>query len=137
LWNNIRIQKGDSTPIKHHRQTYYKALNTNKMMALEGTIQWRQNNDCQKFWPKPSQLLSAMLWNEKKDIIKVESRIFKFLWNKKWQCECPDRVKRQTLKNSYKYGVMKAPDIAALDCALKVKQFINATKFKIKIKAVQ
>jgi hypothetical protein len=32
---------------------------------------------------------------------------------------------------------MKAPDIAALDCALKVKQCINATKSKNRIKAIQ
>ena len=33
---------------------------------------------------------------------------------------------RQVLNNSYKNGGMKAPDIVALDCELKIKQFIKA-----------
>jgi hypothetical protein len=57
------------------------------------------------------------------DIFKVEATIFKFLYNKKWQGKCPDRIKRQALKKSYKNRGMKAPDIASLDCALKVKQY--------------
>ena len=32
---------------------------------------------------------------------------------------------------------MKAPDIGALDCGLKVKQYINATKSKNKINILQ
>ena len=72
-----------------------------------------------------------------KELISVERTIFKFLWNKKWAGKCPDRIKRQVLKNSYQNGGMKAPDVAALDCALKIKQFLNATKSKNKIKIVQ
>ena len=34
------------------------------------------------------------------------------------------------MKNSYKNGGMKAPDIGALDCGLKMKQYINVTKSK-------
>ena len=45
--------------------------------------------------------------------------------------KCPDRIQRQVLKNSYEMGGLKAPDMAALNSALKVKQFINATKSKI------
>ena len=52
----------------------------------------------------------------------VNKVIFKFFWNKKWDGKCPDRIKRQVLKNSYKNGGMKAPDMRALDCGLKVKQ---------------
>ena len=36
-------------------------------------------------------------------------------------------------ESSYEKGGLKAPDRAALDCALKVKQFINDTKSKNKI----
>ena len=46
-------------------------------------------------------------------------------------------MKRQVTKNSYKNGGMKAQDIAALDCALKVKQYLNATKSKNKINTLQ
>ena len=56
---------------------------------------------------------------KKKDLIKVERTIFKFLWNKKWEGKCPDKIKRQVLKNCYKDGGMNAPDIVALDCTLK------------------
>ena len=67
------------------------------------------------------------------DIIRVDRIIFKFLWNKKWDGKCPDRIQRQVLKNSYEMGGLKAPDMGALNSALKVKQFINATKSKNKI----
>ena len=50
---------------------------------------------------------------------------FKFLWNKKWQGKCPDRIKRQILKKVYKDGGLKAPDISAIDNALKLKQYLN------------
>ena len=35
------------------------------------------------------------------DIIRVDRIMFKFLWNKKWDGKCPDRIQRQVLKNSY------------------------------------
>ncbi len=44
-----------------------------------------------------------------KDIIKVERIIFKFLWNKKWDGKCPDRIQRQVLKNNYEMGGAKSP----------------------------
>ena len=50
-----------------------------------------------------------------------------------WDGKCPDRIQRQVLKNSYEMGRLKAPDIAALNIALKVKQYVNATKSKNKI----
>ena len=37
--------------------------------------------------------------------------ISKFYWNEKYDGKCPDRIKRQVLKNSYKNGGIKAPDI--------------------------
>ena len=71
------------------------------------------------------------------DIDLVNKLIFKFFWNKKWDGKCPDRIKRQVLKNSYQNGGMKAPDVGALDCGLKVKQFINATRSNNKINTLQ
>ena len=55
------------------------------------------------------------------DIIRVDRIIFKFLWNKKWDGKCPDRIQRQVLKNTYEMGGLKAPDMRALNSALKVK----------------
>ena len=45
------------------------------------------------------------------DIIRVERIVYKFRWNKKWDGKCPDRIKRQVLKNIYDKGGLKAPDI--------------------------
>ena len=41
------------------------------------------------------------------------------------------------MKNSYENGGIKAPDTGALNKALKVKQYINATKSKNKINILQ
>jgi len=61
------------------------------------------------------------------DIKLIESMIFKFLWNTKWVGNrAPDRIKREYLKSSYEKGGLKAPDIKALNNALKTKQFIRA-----------
>ena len=49
--------------------------------------------------------------------------------SKKWDGKPPDRIKGQVRKNSYENGGIKAPDTGAL----KVKQYINATKSKNKI----
>ena len=38
----------------------------------------------------------------------------------------PEFLQRQVLKESHEMGGLKAPDIAALNSALKVKQSINA-----------
>ena len=66
--------------------------------------------------------------------IKVVEELFKapmllkyfvlkfFLWNKKWNGKCPDRIQRQVLENSYESGGLKATDMAALNSALKVKE---------------
>ena len=74
---------------------------------------------------------------KKEDIISIDKRIYKFLWNKKWDGQCPDRIKRQVMKNSYENGGIKAPDTGALNKALKVKQYMNATKSKNKINILQ
>ena len=41
------------------------------------------------------------------------------------------------LKNNYEMGGLKAPDTGALNSALKIKQFFNATKSKNKINIPQ
>ena len=69
--------------------------------------------------------------------LSVDFIKYKFSWNKKWDGKCPDRIQSRVLKNSYEMGGLKAPDMAALNSALKVKQFINATKSKIKINKLQ
>ena len=38
--------------------------------------------------------------------LRVKRIIFKLLWNKNWDTKCPNRIKRQVLKNSYKNGVL-------------------------------
>ena len=43
----------------------------------------------------------------------------------------------QVMKNSYENGGIKAPDTGALNKALKVKQYMNATKSKNKINLLQ
>ena len=58
----------------------------------------------------------------------VNKLIFKFFWNKKWDGKCPDRIKRQVLKNSYQNGGMKAPDVSALDCGLNLKKHKKTRK---------
>ena len=72
------------------------------------------------------------------DIKKIESIIFRFLWNSKWNGNrAPDRIKRDYLKNTYENGGLKAPDIKILNDALKVKQFIRAMASKHQINLVQ
>ena len=61
------------------------------------------------------------------DLKKIESIMFKFLWNTKWTGNvAPDRIKRNFLKLSYENGGLNVPDIKILDNALKTKQFIRA-----------
>ena len=56
---------------------------------------------------------------KKEDIISIDQRIFKFFLSKKWDGQCPDRIKRKVMKNSYENGGIKAPDTGALNKALK------------------
>jgi hypothetical protein len=61
-----------------------------------------------------------------KDITLVERLIFNFIWSKNWEKKSIDRISRKVLKNEYKDGGLKAPDVECLDRALKLKQFIRA-----------
>ena len=46
------------------------------------------------------------------------------VWNKKWDGQCPDRIERQVMKNTYENGGINSPDVRALNKALKVKQYV-------------
>jgi len=87
-----------------------------------------------------SQLLYSMQmcdFNEQ-ELINIERIIFKYLWNKKWVGNsAPDRIKRSTLKQSYSNGGLNAPDIANMNAALKVKQFLRAMKAEHPISLIQ
>jgi len=86
-----------------------------------------------------SQLIYSMQIREfqVRDLNKIESIIFKFLWNRRWHGSAPDRIKRSFLKNSYEKGGLNAPDIKILDKALKTRQFIRAMESNHHVKWVQ
>ena len=72
------------------------------------------------------------------ELVDIERMIFKFLWNRKWVGSiAPDRIKRSTLKLTYDQGGMQAPDIALLNKALKVKQFLRAMRTNHPINLIQ
>ena len=87
-----------------------------------------------------SQLIYTMQVCEyyKRDIRDVEAYIFKFLWSRNMTVvSAPDRIKRELMKQEYSNGGLKAPDIEDLDSALKLKQFLRATKANHVIKLIQ
>jgi hypothetical protein len=68
----------------------------------------------------------------------VERLIFKFIWTKNWdKMKVMERISRKVMKNEYKEGGLKAPDIECLDRALKLKQFIRANRSRHPIKGIQ
>jgi exonuclease III len=87
-----------------------------------------------------SQLIYSlqMCYISDNDLKLIESKIFKFLWNKKWTgSQAPDRIKRSTLKLSYEKGGLKVPDIHILSSALKTKQFVRSFLANHPIKYIQ
>ena len=87
-----------------------------------------------------SQLIYSLQMCEIKetDTKKIESIIFRFLWNNKWNGSiAPDRIKRSFLKSSYERGGLNVPDIQILDKALKTKQFLRAMNSNHHINLVQ
>ena len=75
-----------------------------------------------------SQLIYTMqMCNYKAlELKRIENMIFKFLWNKKWYGNgAPDRIKREVLKRDYKGGGLKVPDVAIVNEALKLRQFLD------------
>ena len=129
-----------------NKELAYEKNITDKIMKLENQIKrwlWRGLSLEGKVLITKTFGLSQLIYFLQccvmypEDIIRVDRIVFKFLWNKKWDGKCPDRIQRQVLKNSYEMGGLKAPDMGALNSALKVKQFINATKSKNKINILQ
>jgi len=87
-----------------------------------------------------SQLINSLQMCEIQDdeIKEIESKIFKFLWNKKWVGnQAPDRIKRDILKMSHMNGGLNVPDIKSLNLALKTRQFIRAMNSNHQINLVQ
>jgi hypothetical protein len=87
-----------------------------------------------------SQIIYSLQMCEIKDsdVKKLESIIYKFLWNKKWSGNrAPDRIKRAYLKLPYERGGLAAPDIAILNAALKSRQFVRASNSSHQIKYIQ
>jgi len=87
-----------------------------------------------------SQLIYSMQCCEfqEADLNRIESMIFKFLWNKKWHGNrAPDRIKRSVIKGEYNEGGLKVPDIKKMNEALKLKQFMRAAISSHPIKLIQ
>jgi exonuclease III len=75
---------------------------------------------------------------EPEELKTIERIIFKFIWNKKWNNKPgPDRIKRCVMKQEHKFGGLKAPDIAHMNSALKVKQLIRSSQSSHPVKLVQ
>jgi len=75
---------------------------------------------------------------EKQELVDIERMIFKFLWNKKWVGNmAPDRIKRDILKQDIKKGGLQVPDIAILNKALKIKQFVRSMSANHPISLIQ
>jgi len=87
-----------------------------------------------------SQLIYTMQICEYKEreLDAIERFIFGYLWSRDiGQCKAPDRIKRLTLKQDYDRGGLKVPDIRDLNSALKLKQFLRATRANHVIKHIQ
>jgi len=50
---------------------------------------------------------------------KIEKVIYKFIWHKKGSRSTVERIKRSRLKNEYKYGGLKSPDVQSINISLK------------------
>ncbi len=95
--------------ISYNQETAYQLNITDKITKLKSQIKrwlWRGLSLEGKIMTVKTFGLSQLIYflqcckMKERDIIKVETTIFKFLNNKKWQGKCPDRIKRQVLKNS-------------------------------------
>jgi len=88
-----------------------------------------------------SQLIYIMQCVKIEDIhlAQVEQYIFNFLWDTKDYegTRARDRIKRSVLKNDFNDGGLKIIDIECMDKALKLKQYIRASKTKHSICKIQ
>jgi len=71
------------------------------------------------------------------DIINTEREIFKFIWSNSEKQNGVDRISRAIMKNEYKMGGLKVTDVECLDRAIKLKQFIRASKSNHAISKIQ
>jgi hypothetical protein len=87
--------------------------------------------------------ISQLIYNmqsysfKKEDKINIEREIFKFLWSTPKNQNGIDRIKRSVMKNDIKHGGMNMVDIECLDRALKLRQFLRASKSKHVISKIQ
>ena len=70
---------------------------------------------------------------------RTEQYIFNFIWGKKDidDIRARDRIKRSTMKNSYKNGGLNITDIYCLNNSLKLRQYIRASHSKHNISIIQ
>jgi hypothetical protein len=75
-----------------------------------------------------SQVIYSMQMCEfkEKELKRIESLYYKFLWSKEWSRKYPERIKRACLKNEKIHGGINALDIESMYEALKVKQVVGA-----------
>jgi hypothetical protein len=87
--------------------------------------------------------LSQLIYNmqvytfKEKDIIVIERIIFDFLWSTSSGTKGVDRIKRSIMKNTYSNGGLMVTDVESLDKALKLRQFIRASKSNHPIAQIQ
>jgi len=72
------------------------------------------------------------------DLKEIETFIFTFLWtNNLGGNRAPDRIKRIIMKQDYQMGGLRVPDIKNFDSALKLKQYLRASKSNHPIRNIQ
>ena len=87
--------------------------------------------------------ISQLIYNmqsygfEKSDKLNIEREIFKFLWSTAKNQNGIDRIKRSVMKNDLNNGGMNVTDVECLDRALKLRQFIRASRSKHVIARIQ
>jgi hypothetical protein len=71
------------------------------------------------------------------DVTNAEREIFKFIWSNNDKLNGTDRISRAIMKNEYKMGGLKLPDVECLDRSIKLRQFIRAGKSNHAIAKIQ
>ena len=87
-----------------------------------------------------SQLIYTMQVCEyyEQDLLEIERFIFGFLWSKNINISiAPDRIKRDIMKQDYENGGLRVPDLKAINSALKLRQFFQASTSNHTIKTIQ
>jgi len=72
------------------------------------------------------------------DLKEIENFIFGFIWSKNLNIvKAPDRIKREIMKQDYDNGGLRVPDLWAINSALKLRQFFQASSSNHIIKSIQ